>query len=171
LFKGRNPSSVAGYNAQLNNIIVNPDSLVDTDSVASYIAHELTHGVDNSRWGGRVTMVPSAELTPAQYITKPEEVNARFTQALYDLAKDAGSGTAKDSTQTVQKINDALAKNQLSREIFDAGTDGQKQYDRMRSRAYQFLQQMEPLVDPGKPVDPSLFDKVRKMVTTFAGFS
>ena len=113
-------------------------------------------------------MLPTSEISAAKYLTQPNEINARFTQALYDLAKDAGSGTAKDSAQIAQQINDALSKNRLNRELFDAGADGQKQYDRLRSRAYQFMQQMEPLIDPGKPVDPSLFDRVRKMVTTFA---
>lgn len=165
IFKGKHPSTVGGFSAEMRKVAISPDILDDTDMVASVLAHELTHGTDVYRYGGRLTMSPTGDLSGAKYLAQPHEVNARFTQALYDLAKSPNR-----SADVAKNIDANLAKHNLARETFPPGPSGQKQYDRLRSRAYQFIQQMEPLVDPGQPVAPAMFDRIRKMVTTFATF-
>jgi hypothetical protein len=107
--------------------------------VSSILVHELQHALDYLKSSGRAFKPnPSSDLPPdvayQRYLRLPEEVNARFAQALLDIA---GYITRMDNRSQLERaIRVAFHNNQLTPDLFD---DDIRQYRRLLSRTYKFF--------------------------------
>jgi hypothetical protein len=109
------------------------------DLVASILVHELQHALDDLKSKGRaLAHNPADNLDSAvayqQYLSLPKEINARFAQALLDIAEYATRMVSRD--QLTVAIQVAFNNHQLTRELFGNNV---AQYRRLLSRTYKFF--------------------------------
>ena len=111
--------------------------------VASTLSHEIQHALDDLKSNGKALKNPIStsdyQTNYQDYLKKPYEVNARFQQALMDIAEYIPQ-TKKDGTKTTNKdlpdlIRYAFEKNRLN-ELY---SKNQAEYKRLVSRAYKFF--------------------------------
>lgn len=127
------------------------------------ITHELQHALDNYKSSGKglQSKTPADATTVAgytEYLQRKHEVNARFSQALYDIISAESEslstigriGTAKESMDVIKL---ALSENQLGPEVFANLQDGDKQYKRLLVRAYKFYDEVKHTIEvtPDEP--------------------
>jgi len=118
----------------------------------STLVHELRHALDYYK--SRTKALPPRpqmgdDVTGDQYdeyVRYHEEINARFSQALMDMSK------AKIDPRFLEhEIKEIFSKHQLSPRMFKWDTrKGQKQYNRLLTRAYSFYQELQR-IDRDKP--------------------
>lgn len=111
------------------------------------LSHEIQHALDYMKSKGHAfTKDVSYQTTDhATYLRWKEEINARMTEVLLLIAKKSPT-----RAQLPTVINNAFAKREIFRELYNAGPKGQKQYNRLLSRAYKFYDEMIQ-TDKSKP--------------------
>lgn len=116
-----------------------------TDTTAnelrSTLIHEMQHAIDYIKSKGKFNTVRKQSNTPidsqeryANYLKLPEEVNARFTQAILDIAVQYNKIAGPHRLQDL--IKNAFEHHRLN--VVDP-----KQYQRLMTRAYKFFTAMQ----------------------------
>lgn len=114
-------------------------------SMASTIGHELRHALDFALSKGAPFRKKDRKLrgTPTdQYLKNPQEINARFTQALWAMAFDTLEAKPKTAQDALKLIDDCLYRLHLDRALFQEGPKGDQQFNRLRSRAIRYWMQV-----------------------------
>lgn len=140
-------------------------------SMASTIGHELRHALDFVLSGGKpFRSGRSSAKTTDEYLRNPQEVNARFTQALWAMAFDAIEHKPRDAHEALRIIDDCLYRLQLDREMFPAGPIGDKRYNRLRSRAVRYWSEVARFLSATEAEDvprKTLMDRIRSIISRF----
>lgn len=131
---------------------------------SSTIAHELQHALDDLKSGGRA--LPTAYVNPREggvdsYLMQPLEINARFTQALWDLAVKHNEIRTGDIQSSIEA---SFKKYRLESRRFK----NPKNYRRLLSRAYKFLDDVATIT-PGKTQE-TMGQKVRALIKKWLPF-
>lgn len=105
----------------------------------SVLSHEIQHAIDRVKMaqnsGGKARFKKTTSTEHNEYLQLAHEINARFTQALYDLAESltiADKIPARSSITSL--ITTHLKNNNLTPNMFP----NQNGYNRLLSRAYKF---------------------------------
>lgn len=105
-------------------------------SLASILLHELQHAADDYKsQGNALASNPypaSIEQNRKAYMAHPLEINARFSQALWDIASNY---EVLMRSNVYNAITQALKEHKLSPEMFKTPNE----YKRLITRAYKFL--------------------------------
>lgn len=150
-----------GYNPPyLHTIGINLNLLAKRKrSVASTILHELDHALLDMKSNGKsVEAQPykQASTDYSSYLQHPVEVNARFAQALWDIATRYETIAKGDVYSAIQQ---SLADNRINSKI----VPDPKQYKRLVVRAYKFLDDVGQIV--GDKIDkPGFVQKVKNLI-------
>jgi hypothetical protein len=126
---------------------------------ASTILHELQHALDDLKSGGRVLdkyVRPTDDFQ--SYLKHPTEINARFSQALWDLATNYETVARSDVYKAI-KTN--LAQHRLS----NVEVENPKEYKRLITRAYKFLSDVSQIID--KKEKPGFVQTVKNLIKKY----
>lgn len=142
---------VGWYEPDGNYVSVDRRLVNHKQELTSILSHEIQHALDDYKSHGKALKPHGKEDTYKDYLKRPQEINARFAQALVDVVnfelqsiKEVGRvGTAKE---TMYVIKQCLGKNSLARPLFPEGAEGDRQYNRLVSRAYKFYDESNHLV-------------------------
>lgn len=123
----------------------------------SILLHELQHALDDMKSSGKFMSYQSRsqQMDYDQYLKRPSEINARFSQALWDLASSFETVARSDVYDAIQTN---LAKNRIRSEDFEDTS----QYRRLISRAYKFLADVSQIVD--KKEKPGFVQKIKSLI-------
>lgn len=144
-------------------------------SMASTIGHELRHALDFSLSSGKPFRTKGGKprnATTAEYLRDPQEINARFTQALWAMAFDTIERKPATAHDALRIIDDCLHRLQLDRELFPDGPTGDKRYNRLRSRAIRYWSEVARFLRATEAEDVprrTLMDRIRSIVSKFRG--
>jgi hypothetical protein len=116
---------------------------VAAKSIASTIAHELTHAIDDQKSAGRYMMnkrtgqfQDQSKMTNQEYLQSNIEVNARFTQAIKELAsKIKADPDLLQRDRFITELNKSFRKHQLSKETLTP-----EQTQKLIKRALQYFE-------------------------------
>lgn len=128
----------------------------------STILHEIDHALVDFKSGGRaITAEPYKQPTNKDsyksYLQHPMEVNARFAQALWNIAVRYDSIEKSNLLPTITHV---LAANQITPEI----VPDPKQYKKLITRSYKFLDDVGQII-ADKPKDkPTLVQRVKGLI-------
>lgn len=140
-------------------------------SMASTIGHELRHALDFVLSGGKpFRSGRSPAKTTDEYLRNPQEVNARFTQALWAMAFDAIEHKPRDAHEALRIIDDCLYRLHLSRDMFPQGARGDRQHNRLRSRAIRYWTEVARLFQSAdaRPIPKrTMMDRIRGIIARF----
>lgn len=157
-----------------NNLIwIDRKLLVKPRSLVSVLIHELQHALDDIRSGGKALPDNDPDQPRNQYLSRPQEINARFSQALYDLVDLQASymeqnGKPWGRQEAAEMIMKILDSHQLGKTLF-SGPDGQRRYQRMLSRAYKFNDEVRNLitVNRGSEKKQSIIDRIKLLIRAY----
>jgi hypothetical protein len=123
---------------------------------ASTILHELQHALDDLKSGG-MTLNQYTRPTDdyKSYLKHPAEINARFSQALWDLATNYETVARSD---VYNAIKNNLSQNRIASQDFE----NQKEYKRLITRAYKFLSDVSQIID--KKEKPGFIQTVKNLI-------
>jgi hypothetical protein len=137
-----NPNTLASYDIESHDIEVYYPALKRASAeygltleemLAKKIAHELLHAVDNLKSGGK-----AIEIT-GDYLARPHEINARFQEALMDIAitidRTKRKGKKVSNKSLPKFIDQILARHVISQVLPKSGS----RYKHLVSRAYKFF--------------------------------
>lgn len=131
-------------------------------NLENLIAHELQHAWDWYRSKGKAwdPGLDVRKITYGDYLRLPDEINARFTQVLHDISR-----FDPDQGELTKAIKAAFDRYAVFRDLYSAGPQGQKRYNRLLSRAYKFYSEIIKL----RASQPKTWvGKIGRMVTRFA---
>ena len=129
---------------------------------ASTILHELQHALDDIKSGGRAFLSTPYKLPKDDYqayLKHPMEVNARFQQALWDLATNYETVARSD-------VYNAIATNLQQHRISSTDFENPKEYRRLISRAYKFLADVSQIID--KKEKPGFVQTIKNLIKKWA---
>lgn len=143
---------VGWYDPRHNVVSLDKRLVYYKQELISVLTHEIQHALDDYKSEGRALRGQSADDSYRDYLRRPQEINARFAQALLDIVngemeslKTIGRvGTAQESKEVIRL---ALSNQKLGRGLFQEGPEGQRQYNRLFSRAYKFYDESKHLID------------------------
>jgi hypothetical protein len=146
------------YTPGTNRIILNVKLLDEhKKNVASTIAHEIQHALDDMKSKGHA-LTKTTNNDPTKdidgYLKLPDEINARFMQALMDIAQ---TNTTVDKSRASAIIAESFNKYHLTKAIV-----GDKGYRRLLSRAYKFIDEMNMLAPKRKK--PRFAAKIKSLI-------
>lgn len=157
-------------------IWINQRTLRDFGLLTSVLVHELQHALDDIRSEGRALPKFGTDYTRAQYLARPQEINARFSQAMYDIVNHQADyikamGSPWDRKESKEMIQRILRTHNLDRKVFPDGPRGQKAYKRILSRAYTFNADISKAIRPGDDVrKPSIMDRIKLLIRSYLPF-
>jgi hypothetical protein len=128
---------------------------------ASTILHELQHALDDLKSGGRALLaVPYKQPKDdyQAYLKHPMEVNARFSQALWDLASNYDRVARSD-------VYSAIANNLQQHRLRSEDFENPKEYKRLITRAYKFLADVSQIID--KKEKPGFVQTVKNLIKKY----
>jgi hypothetical protein len=164
---------LGAYAKGRNLIWVDRRLLVRSKMLVSILLHELQHALDDIRSGGKALPDNDPDQPRDQYLSRPQEINARFSQALYDLVDLQASymeqnGKPWDRQKSAEMIMGILDSHQLGKTLF-SGPDGQRAYQRMLSRAYKFNDEVRNLitVNRGGERKQSIIDRIKLLIRAY----
>ncbi len=132
----------AYFPAPYHSININLDYiLAKKGNPASTILHELQHALDDLKSSGKTMggyVRPESDIQA--YMRHPTEINARLSQALWDMASKYDTITKGD---VYSKIIRMLKANNLTPKIIP----NPKQYKRLIVRSYKFLDDVGQIID------------------------
>lgn len=145
------------FPAPYHSININLDYILKKKgNPASTLLHELQHALDDLKSGGKNMKDYSQPKDDyKKYLRHPTEINARFSQALWDLATNFET-VARSDVYNAIKTN--LAQHRLS----DAEVENPKEYRRLISRAYKFLVDVSQIVD--KKEKPGFIQTIKNLI-------
>lgn len=122
----------------------------------STILHELQHALDDLKSGGRVlNKYVSPESDFAGYLKHPSEINARFSQALWDLATNYETVARSD-------VHRAITRNLAQHSMRSQDFEDPREYRRLITRAYKFLDDVSQIID--KKEKPGFVQTVKNLI-------
>lgn len=136
------------------------------------LAHELQHALDNEKSKGRyidmrkTQAVSGVNYNEPEYLRLPQEINARFTEALMMLAGYDFKG--KSTPEKLSTIKRALKINHISLRSPDqeSGLD-QRSYNRVLSRAMKFVDAVQDIrIEPARR-QKGLIPRIKDLVGLF----
>lgn len=170
--------TTAYYDKEDNDIVLDKRLVRFRDKLISILVHEIQHALDNYKSHGKA-MRPHKDVdikTPEgykSYLERPQEINARFSQALNDiikaeaqsLAKIGRIGTARESMQVIKL---SLEEHGLSERFFENSDNGKRQYNRLLTRAYKFYDNVKHMIEatPDQP-QAGIFKKARELIKRY----
>lgn len=123
---------------------------------ASTLLHELQHALDDMKSGGEVIKNYTSHATDfKQYLKHPSEINARFSQALWDLATNYETVARSD-------VYKAITTNLAQHKLTNVEVEDPKQYRRLISRAYKFLVDVSQIID--KKEKPGFIQTLKNLI-------
>ena len=149
------------YGAYGNNRVLINANLLDANkkSIASTTAHEIQHALDDIKSKGQAFNAASKLGDPTKnldaYLKLPDEVNARFMQAMMKIAQ---TNTRVEQNNIMNVTAQSLNDYNLSKNIV-----GDQVYKRLLSRAYKFIIEMNKLAPDRKK--PDFFSKVKSIIS------
>jgi hypothetical protein len=158
-----------------NTIWINRDLIrKGAPSLASTIGHEIRHALDFALSGGAPFRKKrdgrERGSTTDQYLRDPQEINARFTQAMWAMAFDSIEKAPRTAHDALGIINDALYRLRLSRDLFPAGPKGDQQYNRLRSRAIRYWMEVARFFNATETASlpkKTIMDRIRGIISRF----
>lgn len=150
-----------GYYMPVPNHVININlNLIEKNNrnAASTILHELQHALDDLKSGGRAFLSTPYKLPKDDYkayLKHPMEVNARFSQALWDLASNYETVARSD-------VYNAIASNLQQHKISSTDFENPKEYRRLISRAYKFLSDVSQIID--KKEQPGFVQRIKNLI-------
>ena len=157
-FKGDHASNTPGC------IKLNYTTLTNEHRLASAIAHEMQHAVDNEYSKGKA--LPAKDYRSQNYndyVREPAEINARFAEVLYQLAK---SHPTKETLE--QTVNLLFRSKAIKPSLWDNTALAQKKMNRLKSRAYKFYDQVLSMPTPTDQTKQSWWDnKIKTLISKF----
>lgn len=153
-------------------IWINQRALANRRLLTSILVHELQHALDDVRSEGKALPTSAPDDTRLQYLLRPQEINARFSQAMYDIVDQQASYIAKmdkpwDGQTAKEMVRKILHRHSLNRETFPVGPKGQKAYERIVSRAHTFSVDVSKLIQPGEAKKRSLVDRIKLLIRSY----
>lgn len=154
-------------------IWVDQRALLRFGQMTSILAHEIQHALDDIRSGGKALPSFDPDYTRDEYLARPQEINARFAQAMHDIVDQQAvyiekNGQPWDRRETMQMISKILDKNDLRRKVFPAGPRGDKAYNRIISRAHTFNGDVRGFIRISSKLDkPSMVDKIKTLIRSY----
>lgn len=147
----------AYFPAPYHSINVNLDYILKKKgNPASTLLHELQHALDDLKSGGKnMKNYSQPENDYKQYLRHPTEINARFSQALWDLATNYET-VARSDVYNAIKTN--LAQHRLS----NVEIENPKEYKRLITRAYKFLSDVSQIID--KKEKPGFIQTIKNLI-------
>jgi hypothetical protein len=149
------------YGAYGNGRVMVNTNLLDANkkSVASTIAHEIQHALDDIKSKGRAFGTSSRLSDPANnigaYLKLPDEVNARFMQAMMDITQ---TNATVDRNNIVAVISQSFNRFNLDKEAV-----GDQAYKRLLGRAYKFIDEMNKLAPERQK--PGFIGKIKSIIS------
>lgn len=145
------------FPAPYHSINVNLDYILKKKgNPASTLLHELQHALDDLKSGGKnMKDYSQPEADFKQYLRHPTEINARFSQALWDLATNYETVARGD---VYKAITSNLAQHRLSNDE----VENPKEYRRLISRAYKFLVDVSQIID--KKEKPGFIQTIKNLI-------
>lgn len=125
---------------------------------ASTILHELDHALVDLKSSGRAffsTPYNQPKDDFNAYLKHPMEVNARFQQALWDLASNYETVARSD-------VYSAIATNLEQHRLSSNDFENPKEYRKLISRAYKFLLDVSQIID--KKEKPGFIQTVKNLI-------
>ena len=108
--------------------------------LSTVLVHELQHALDDYKSKGKYSNVDNTSHDLIGYLKRPYEVNARFQEALLNIATYMEEMKAQGSDVSVSDlhrfIRSSFYSNSLDRMLFFGDT---KKFNRLLSRAYKFF--------------------------------
>lgn len=151
-----------GYYNPSSHLIGFCDTLISTPQYfTQVISHELQHAVDQFKSEGKFKdpqVHKSQERDYDTYLKFSHEINARFTEMLFMLAK-----ANPTRSELVKTINNLLDHNNLNKEYLGKGVLAEKRFQRLRSRAALFWQEYQKILSEPVPKE-TFWDKVKTLV-------
>lgn len=152
-------------------IYINRDLLdLGVASLASTIGHELRHALDFVLSRGKPFRSKQSSKTHDQYLRDPQEMNARFTQAMWAMAFDTIDKQPKTPQAALALIDDCLIRLSLGRDMFPEGPKGDKRFNRLRSRAISYWMQVARFLRSEEVEElpkPTLMDRIKSFISRF----
>lgn len=136
-------SSRGAYAYNANVVYVNTSILKTASDFQDTLVHEFRHALDNIKSSGKAFKAKPVDVNKSStdevrvaYYDDPREVNARLTQVLSAISENM----YRTSTSNLSAVIDRLFKHHdLTGLPRFKGPAGQKRYNRLRSRVYQFF--------------------------------
>ena len=139
--------------------------------LASTIGHELRHALDFMLSRGKpFRSKQQSSQTHDQYLRDPQEINARFTQAMWAMAFDTIDKQPTNPQAALALIDDCLVRLNLGRDMFPDGPKGDKRFNRLRSRAIRYWMQVARFLRSEQVEDlpkPTLMSKLKSFILRF----
>ena len=147
----------AYFPAPYHSININLDLILKRKiNPASVILHELQHALDDLKSSGKVISNYTSPTTDLKkYLKHPSEINARFSQALWDLASNFETVARSD-------VYNAIASNLEQHRLSSKDFENPKEYRRLISRAYKFLSDVSQIID--KKEKPGFIQTVKNLI-------
>jgi hypothetical protein len=123
---------------------------------ASTILHELQHALDDLKSGGRNMkgyIQPKDDFQ--SYLKHPTEINARFSQALWDLATNFETVARGD-------VYNAITTNLAQHRLHSKDFQNPKEFKRLITRAYKFLTDVSQIID--KKEKPGFVQTIKNLI-------
>jgi hypothetical protein len=162
------------YFSKTKQVIISDTLLTGKSSfLVSVVSHEVQHALDD--FNG-IPFKASNDLTDDEYRIEPSELNARFAQALLQLVNDVAvlksRKTEISNTKLMSTIDHVLEINDIKRNLFAQGADGDKIFNRFRIRAFKFYGEVDEIIaihtPPTKPANKqSLKTKLSMLIKKF----
>lgn len=154
--KGMYNSTMGGYSRNANAIILYVPSLLikgfqddkpvyrskeefRSEMIATLV-HELQHALDDWHSYGKALKSANPEQDNNAYLRSPDEINARFQEALLELSTMINDMKGTDYELEMKNlpnvINSAFAKSNIDKLMFKKP----QQYNRLINRAYKFFE-------------------------------
>lgn len=172
---GKKPTTKGSFFPGKNLIWINNDLIRrGVASMASTIGHELRHALDFSLSKGKPFRKKTGKRLKGsptdQYLRNPQEINARFTQAMWAMAFDTLEAQPKNAHAALAMIDDCLYRLHLDRAMFPSGPKGDKQFNRLRSRAISYWTQVARFLRSEEAEEmpkPTLMTKLKTFISRF----
>ena len=170
--------AIGWYEPEQKSIVVDRRMVRHKSELITTIAHEIQHAIDDFKSSGsalrRAKNAPSVQDDFGSYLRRPQEINARFTQALLDIVDaEARSkyqigrvGTPKETMRDIVPL--VFGKNHLAQGLFNDMPNGDQKYKRLLSRAYKFYDEVKDMID-AEPDQPktSLVAKAKELIRRY----
>lgn len=139
-------------------------------SMASTIGHELRHALDFSLSQGVPFRKGVGRGSTEQYLRDPQEINARFTQAMWAMAFDTMEANPRTAHDALKLIDDCLHRLHLDRDMFEAGPRGDKRFNRLRSRAISYWTHVARFMSQAEAEEiprPTIMQRIKDIIASF----
>lgn len=172
-YKTKRARTVGAYHSADGLIWVDQRALRNFNLLVSILAHEIQHALDDIRSDGKALPPFAPEYTRKEYLSRPQEINARFSQAMYDivdLQSDhiLSKGEPWDRKKSIEMINKILKKHLLVRSLFPDNPRGQKAYNRIISRAHTFNDNVKNIIRVSDGAGKrSLIDRIKLLIRSY----